>query len=252
MPSVYENYYTGDRRAGVNIRIMGSGFYPDLESVELEYPDGSLYSFGYLSYYNRATQFFHNVDSTSGTMVELQRNLGTDLAAINGIYRFHLEDVNGGFVDYEKSLSVDPDLMMPGIVSYGISAPGEQGTIPKTIYSSDAHYFEYSFDTSVASGTKLVFLLNRGTGAIFPAGDGIAVSLYSGSHFTAAATLPAGDYELVAAFMEHGTATPFTDATTAGLSGIDMRSENLINSFYKIYGADTGYVFYKSAMFTVN
>lgn len=226
----------------VNVCILGSSLDSGLQSLELNYPDGYSYEYGYDYSYSRSLL---TVFQDSESMIEILRNQLIPGSGPNGTYYLRLGDHNGTSAQFSETLSMDYSGITPTITGYNALT-----IIPATVLSTGPHDFGYEFNSNAGIATRLVFLINRGDGTIYPSDDTMAVGIDIGA-LNIAGGLPSGSYEFIVAAVGYMTTTPVTDAAGAGISSDGLRSENLAASIYELYGENTGYVVCKVVEFTV-
>ncbi len=245
MPAVHEYYRTNVQRHGVTSRVLGSNLSDGLKTFSLTYPDGQSFECGSnTEYYSRDIIFSMYADNG---LIEVHRNILNIENTMNGNYSLMIADVNGYMTKANESLNYDFASLVPEAVGCN-SLPD----IPTDITEAGGCSFEYSFTSGV--GTRLLYIINRDTGEIYPdpATNGIVMLTDSGSlAYPGAGTMSTGSCELVIAAVEHATLTPYDDALDLGLSP-DLLPENLVESLYEIYGENTGYVCFVSASFNFN
>ena len=238
MPAFYRAYRTGNEQSSVNVRILGSNLVDSVKAVKILYPDGMIFEYGYMDYYNRAIEVY---DVSDNSMLEFNRPFQQDKSLLSGSYRLELTDYNSAAESYEEGLELDFDALMPVITN---------ANIPASFTASDSYNFDYSFSISSDIGTKLAFFVNRDTNAIIPPDDFIRVAS-SGTLALTPALLNAGSWEMIVVALEWETTQPYTDAL-ALTPAPDMDTAALVNSLYRMYRENTGFIMYTSVGFTVN
>lgn len=238
MPALLKEHRSGNNLYAVNIRIIGTNLDSDVAALKLVYPDNYIYEYGTEDHYDRSRTVLISHKATD-VMIEIQRNQFDLGETLNGNYQFTLRDPAGATIEYPSVVNLDFDALIPDVLNHNGSV-----NIPVSINSTVLNDFEYMFSSAAGIGTRLVMMVDRQNGLPYPSDNSIAVASDSGTLSILGGALPAGDYELILASIEYSTLTPYDQAIAAGVS--DMRSEQLVQNLYEIYGENTGFVCFRS------